>query len=175
MKRRILFVCTGNVCRSPMAAALFLERAARAGEQDLYYVSSAGTWALEGQPASEPARLTMQHRGLDLSGHRGRMVSREMLEEADLILVMTTHHKHSLGAEFAFARGRIHLLSELVDQHYDISDPYGRSLEEYESCAQEMSRLIDLGYPKVAEWLGTANPASSPTQTLGNERTNSET
>lgn len=161
MKRSILLVCTGNVCRSPMAAAIFAAEANRVGDADQYDVSSAGTWALETEPASPNAQAVMQHRGLSLEGHRARTVTDEMLMTADLVLVMTRHHLDSLGAEFPGARAKIHLLSELVGQQYDIGDPYGASLDEYEVCAVELTQLIERGYRRVDRWLALA-PAREP-------------
>jgi protein arginine phosphatase len=163
MKRHILFVCTGNVCRSPMAAALFAAHASAVGDADLYAVSSGGTWALEDEAATEHAETVMQRRGLSLESHRGRTITRAILESADLILVMTRYHKDSLTAEFPGARPKTHLMSELVGQQYDIGDPAGSTLDEYEICAAELSNLLQRGYPRVAQWLALTpiqNPAS---------------
>jgi protein arginine phosphatase len=158
MKRRILFVCTGNVCRSPMAAALFAAKAKQAGEADLYDVASAGTWALDDEPASALAQTVMQRRDLDLSAHRGRTITRALIQEADLILVMTRNHQDSIAAEFPAARSRVHLLSELSGQQYDIADPFGKRLEDYEACAAELAQIVETGYPRVAHWLPLLAP-----------------
>lgn len=153
MKRNILFVCTGNVCRSPMAAVLFEARARRVGDDKHYAVSSAGTWSLEGEPASSHAVTVMQRRGLSLQGHRARTITPEMMREASLVVVMTRYHQDSLSAEFPHSRPKIHLMSELVGQQYDIGDPYGGTLEEYEICAAGLSALVEQGYAQIAEWL----------------------
>ena len=158
MKRRILFICTGNVCRSPMAAALFTAQAKQMGDAENYEIASAGTWALDGEPASTLARQIMQMQGLDLSGHRGRTITHELLQTADLILVMTRSHQDSIRAEFPATRSKLHLMSELIGQQYDIADPYGRSLSEYEACAAELTQLIERGYPRVRQWLAQAAP-----------------
>ncbi len=156
MTQQVLVVCTGNVCRSPMASALLAAQAAKAGDSKLYNFSSAGTWALEGQPASANAQVVMQRRGLSLSAHRGRMVTRALVDESDLILVMTLNHRDSLCAEFPHARRKIHLLSELVGLQYDISDPYGSAVEEYEICAAGLVQLVEKGYPRLADLLAAA-------------------
>ncbi len=163
MKYRILLVCTGNVCRSPMAAALLQAKAAEKGQKDLFVITSAGTWAQEGETASLTAQAIMRRRGLSLDGHRGRTITRMMLEQVDLVLVMTQHHRDSLAAEFPSARRKIHLFSELVGQQYDISDPYGGTPDEYESCAAELSSLVDRGYERIAEWLALTPDSESGT------------
>ena len=90
--KRILLVCTGNICRSPLAAAL-LERALGERAAEGITVSSAGTGAWDGAPVSEGAYLVGLERGLDLSGHRARLLTRELVERADLILTMARHHR----------------------------------------------------------------------------------
>lgn len=156
MTKNVLLVCTGNVCRSPMASALLASEATRAGESAQFAFSSAGTWALDGQPASTNAQLVMQRRGLSIADHRGRTVTRAMVDQSDLILVMTQNHRDSLYAEFPLARAKIHLMSELAGLQYDIADPYGGSIEEYETCAAGLADLVEKGYPHLAELLAAS-------------------
>lgn len=158
----ILFVCTGNICRSPMAATLLKAKIAAMGDTDKYQVESAGTWGVNGQPASQNAQLVMQQRGLSVDGHVARTVSREIIDHADLILVMTQSHRDALNAEFSGIRRKMHLMSELFGLEYDISDPYGRSLEAYEICATDLSDMIDRGYDRIKVWLDNA-----PQRTIG--------
>ncbi len=153
MSHTILFVCTGNVCRSPMAAALFNARARRLGEEDQYFARSAGTWALENQPASGYAFTVMAERGIDLAGHRGHTVTRQDLAGADVVIVMTKSHRDALAAEFPQARPKLHLMSELHGREYDIADPYGGSLVEYAYTAQELENLIQDGYDIIKAWI----------------------
>jgi protein-tyrosine-phosphatase len=136
-----------------MAAALFNARARRRGEAHLYYAASAGTWALDNAPASTNAIVTMAQRGIDLTTHRGQTVTRAMLDQADVVIVMTTSHRDALISEFPHVRAKIHLMSELASQVYDIADPYGGTLEEYEDCAQHLEMLIDTGYEKIKSWI----------------------
>ena len=154
--RNVLFVCTGNVCRSPMAAGLFNAKAMRAGDGDKLVATSAGTWALENEPASTNAVTIMAERGIDLSGHRGRMVSSSELANAAVVIVMTTSHRDALAAEFPEARSKIHLMSELKDHLYDIADPYGDELPEYVKCANDLEQLIEIGYAKLVSWTSSS-------------------
>jgi protein-tyrosine phosphatase len=165
MKPFILFVCTGNICRSPMAAALLSAHARACGDGDKYRIESAGTWGVNGQPASSNAQLTMQKRGLSLDGHIARTVTPELVEQADLIIVMTKSHRDALASEFPTTRRKLHLMSELGGLEYDISDPYGRSLQTYETCAQDLTMLIERGYLQIPAWLGLVQDATPSNQT----------
>jgi len=136
----VLFVCTGNICRSPLAASL-LERALKQRGLGVT-VTSAGTGAWDGAPASEGAYLVGLERGLDLSGHRARLLSRELVEQADLILTMARHHRarvDELGGE-----GRVHVLGEYAGREGDdveVSDPFGGDLEVYRDTCVELEAL----------------------------------
>jgi protein-tyrosine-phosphatase len=153
MSHRILFVCTGNVCRSPMAAALFNAKARRAGEHPEYVADSTGTWALDNAPASVHAISTMAERGIDLAAHRGRTVTRELIDQATIIIVMTRSHRDALASEFPTARSKIHLMSELIERTFDVADPYGGTLAEYQDCAASLEKMIESGYEKIKTWI----------------------
>lgn len=150
--KRVLFVCTGNICRSPMAALLFEHEAHQHGESDFWIVESAGTWALEGQPTTNYALEMMARRGLELGGHRAHMITRSDMHHADVIVVMTENHRQALAAEFPRQREKIHLLTEVEGGRHDIADPYGGQLNEYEACANELERLVHLGYETIKAW-----------------------
>jgi len=119
----VLFICTGNMFRSPIAEAAFRDQLERDGLSG-WTVSSAGTWAAPGLP---PPRETLELArvfGLDLSGHLTRLVDEAMLEAVDLVLVMESNHKEAIEVEFPSARKKIHLLSRvLTGKAYDIPDP----------------------------------------------------
>lgn len=154
----VLFVCTGNICRSPMAAGLLRRRLNRDQERRQWHVISAGTWASEGRPASAYSIDEMNARGIDLDAHRSRQVDEDLMDQADLVLVMTHSHAEALSAAFPDHAHKVHLLSEMVGKTYDISDPYGGTRLEYAHVAQQLERLIDAGYDRI---VALAEEASS--------------
>ncbi|MFW6115870.1 MAG: low molecular weight protein arginine phosphatase [Chloroflexota bacterium] len=145
----VLFVCTGNICRSPMAAALLRRRLNDDQERRQWRVISAGTWASDGRPASAYAIDEMSAREIDLGGHRSRRVDEGLMDQADLVLVMTQNHAEALSAAFPDHAHKVHLLSEMVGKTYNISDPYGGTRLEYARAAQELEQLIDAGYERL--------------------------
>jgi protein-tyrosine-phosphatase len=145
----VLFVCTGNICRSPIGQALLRRRLKREGLSD-WEVESAGTWTVDGASASAHAIQLMAEQGVDLAAHRSRGVDEGILERADLILVMTRSHIEALRLEFPDQARKIYMLSEMVDGHrYDIKDPYGGSLTDYEVCVRVLSKLIEEGFERI--------------------------
>ncbi|MCX7855735.1 MAG: low molecular weight protein arginine phosphatase [Anaerolineae bacterium] len=147
--RTILLVCTGNLCRSPMAAALLRRQLDEDGDRRDWRVLSAGIWAEEGEPASAGAVMAMAERGIDLTGHRSRRLTRQMVEEADLILGMAHQHVEAMREAFPEARDRIYLLAEMAGESHGIADPYGLSPVTYRVTANELERLIRAGYQRI--------------------------
>jgi protein-tyrosine-phosphatase len=149
--KEILLVCTGNICRSPLAAAL-LERALRERAATGIEVTSAGTGAWDGAPVSEGAYLVGLERGLDLSGHRARLLTRELVEEADLILTMARHHRarvDELGGE-----GRVFVLGEYAGREGDdaeVSDPFGGDLDVYRDTCAELDAMLDAAVARIVK------------------------
>lgn len=152
---RILIVCTGNTCRSPMAA-LLLARSLESGGSQHISVDSAGTGAWEGAPASEGSYLVSLEHGLDLSSHRARLLTRSLVDEADLILTMARTHLARVRELGGGARA--HLLGEFAGRAgpgAEVSDPFGGELDEYREAFRVLAEMV----PKVvARITGMASP-----------------
>ena len=146
----ILFVCTGNQYRSPIAAEAFRNQLFQDGiDEAEWRVSSAGTWTAPGQdPPDEALELAHSH-GLAIDGHKTRMLTANMLAESDLIVTMEEGQKESIKAEFPFARDKIYLLSQVVEGIvYDIPDPATANGEAHNIIGDLVS-MIQVGYMKI--------------------------
>ena len=141
MIRHILVVCVGNICRSPMAEALL--RHALRGQEEIS-VESAGLGALVDHPASDHAVELMQERGVDISSHRARQLTPELVKNADLILVMEAGHKRAIDENEPTARGKVYRLGEWQDK--DIDDPYRQPKAAFVDALKD----IDDG---IADWV----------------------
>ena len=125
--RSVLFVCTGNICRSPLAEGIFLHLAAERGEADFYRADSAGTggWHQGDHPDSRSIRIAAKN-GVDISGQRARRIVAQDFERFDLILGMDRGHVRDLMAHApATFAGRVHLFSRYATgRDFDVPDPY---------------------------------------------------
>jgi protein-tyrosine phosphatase len=146
----IIAVCTANICRSPVVEAVLQDRLSARG-LDGWRVSSAGTWAQNGQAASFYSREILAERGLDISGHVSKVITLEMLEQANLVLCLETGHAEALRAEFPQHAAKIFLLTEMIGHRYSISDPYAGPRDGYETMINDVTQLIETGLPRIIE------------------------
>jgi RpiB/LacA/LacB family sugar-phosphate isomerase len=141
--KTILFVCTGNICRSPMAEGLF--RHAVKGRSD-FRVFSAGVGAVEGLPPSDHAVRALQELGIDISNQRSRILTADLVEQATYIFGMTHHHADAIRLLYPHAAEKTFLLREfdetLDSYENDISDPIGGSYDVYLNCRDQIEQGI---------------------------------
>lgn len=148
----VLFVCTANICRSPMAVALFRSiLAENRNDPSRWRIESAGTWAPKGQPAAPEMVEILAARGVKITKHRSRVVTKELLDPFALILTMEAGHKEALLAEFRSLKGKVYLLSEMAAENGPVEDPTGGPPEGYLKAADEIERLLRQGLPRIIE------------------------
>jgi protein-tyrosine phosphatase len=146
----ILFVCTANRFRSPIAAACAERKLQAAGLAGSWTVASAGTWTVAGLPSHPRAQLAATTLGLDLSAHRTREVDTALLASANLIVVMEQGHKEALECEFPTCRGRICLLGKLAgERDPEIPDPASMDFYESDATAQMIITFIEKSFTEL--------------------------
>lgn len=146
----VLFVCTANLCRSPMAEALF-RSILKQTQVDLraWKIGSAGTWAAPGKPAMTYSQVIMKELGLDISRHRSRTVSAELLNVADLILTMESSHKEAIQIEFPSLSSKVFMLSEMMGKTADIPDPAGKRHEDFLETTNLIRQYLADGFERI--------------------------
>jgi protein-tyrosine-phosphatase len=149
----ILFVCSANQCRSPMAEVLFRQLLEEKGEEDSWRVESAGVWAYQGAKATQHAQAVVADRGLDLTGHRSQPAEPALLKQFDLIVVMEVEHKLVLQEQNPAWADRIVTIRELVGGQGDLADPVGGTMDVYKAAVEEIYTLLKEGWPEILSHL----------------------
>lgn len=151
----ILTVCTGNICRSPMAEGL-LKHLLPQHFKDRITVGSAGTHGLHGHQPSPFAVEALQEWGIDIRNHRARQLNRDLVRRADLILTMEKMHLDMVCSYLLFNKSRVKLLTHFGPPYMEpeVEDPYGQPLKAYQECLKVLHPCIN----GVIRWLVNEGP-----------------
>ena len=143
----VLFVCTANICRSPMAMGLMKQKVGLDNKN--WKIESAGVWTQDGIPVSDYAAVVLRKRGIEIKDHKSQQVILELVSAFNLILTMEYRHKEAIRIAFPSLASRIYLISEMVNENFEISDPIGLRLQDYDETASELEQIIEEGFPKI--------------------------
>ena len=163
MTKTILFVCTGNTCRSAMAEGMFKKMLKeRTEDYSRFNIISAGIYALPGISPTSEANSVMFEQGIDISRHHAQKLQEEIIKKADLILVMTNEHKEYIHKEFPFAQNKTFLLKKFTlnnksesnqnnERNNEIIDPIGKKIGSYRIVTRELKKNLKIILDKILE------------------------
>lgn len=143
---RLIFVCTGNTCRGPMAEMIFRSLDT---ESDMI-VMSRGLVVLFPEPSNPKADTVLRNHNLSIGDHISKPLEQEDIDEDTLILTMTLEQKEKVQRDYENSMN-VYTLKEFIGEDGDVSDPYGKSLTDYEECYVELARLIKKTVYKLNE------------------------
>lgn len=147
----ILFVCTANRFRSPLASAIFSKLLWESGNTEPFRVNDAGTWTEEGLPVTREALVIGESMGVDLSKHTSQVINAKILSEHQLVIVMEMGHKEAISSEFPEVADKVHLLTGIAGgMSYDIPDPYMPG-ENGNEIAKEIRKFILNNFDRIVQ------------------------
>ncbi|MBL7093475.1 hypothetical protein ISS22_05830 [candidate division KSB1 bacterium] len=149
----ILFVCSGNACRSPIAEGI-LKKKLYPIFKDRIRIHSAGTLGIENHPATPNAVSVAKEKGVDISGHSSKGITKDIVEEADLIFVMATLHRNFVVVNFPKTKNKVHLLTNFdldksEQRNESVKDPIGENLKFYRRIINHIENEIDRILPEL--------------------------
>lgn len=146
---KILIICTGNTCRSPMAAEI-LKKMAKERNLDIE-VDSAGIFAFEDQSASDNAISVLRREGIELQSHKAKRLDKRLITEADLIITMTESHRDAILKFMPATESKTYTLNGFIEKPGDILDPFGCSVEVYRQTLDEIKDSLSILLDKIEE------------------------
>lgn len=154
--KTVTVVCTGNICRSPMAEGLLRERLARAGFGGKVRVISRGVASLDGEPASGTGVQLLLERGINIKAHRAATLTESDLKRSDLVLVMEESHRRVIRSFAPHSLPRVLLWTELDNGSGDVADPYLRGVDAYKSTLDLLETHLNAGWETLLDRLNLA-------------------
>lgn len=144
--KSIIYICTGNICRSPMAHWYMQKKIKDFGNQNDYLIDSCGTSAQSGQPATKNAIEAISEYDVDMKNHRAKYIDEVNLTNYDLIICLTESHKNIVLYMYPNIKDKIFTLKEYINkdtEYKDIDDPWGFDINVYRTCAEEIVENVD--------------------------------